>query len=158
MLNPKHRSLIKTHTFIRFGKRGCFVATSFISETSGGHCLKQNPLLQHTRARGFLCRRQVHRGVDSSPATNALKICPDDSAIIRADFPRTRRWADAHVTGISGVLVMLIQERMANVQKKRAVRLATNRTAPAVRMVPLVREGVGDVAHDRNLLYLISLR
>lgn len=53
---------------------------------------------------------------------------------------------------------MLIQELSAKEKKKEPCFVATQNGAPAVRMVPLVREGVGDVAHDRNLLYLIILR
>ena len=79
------------------------------------------------KSKGSIVVVKFDGGVEISTTTNALKICPDDSALIRTDFP-TRRWADAQGFGISGVLMMLIQETGSGV-KKKAVRLATNRTA-----------------------------
>ena len=62
-MNPKHRSRTKN----------------------------ENPLLQHTKARGFLfVVGKLTRGcVGFSDDKFFGKICPDDSAIIRTDFPRT---------------------------------------------------------------------
>ena len=48
--------------------------------------------------------------------------------------------------------MMLIREMSAKVKQKESPVLWLLKTGLAVRMVPLVREGVGDVAHNRNLL------
>ena len=97
-LNPKHRSRTKN----------------------------ENPLLQHTKARGFLpSASSLGRG-SISDGKCFDKICPDDSAIIRAYFP-TRRWVDAHW----GFLRRVDDAYAGNEckSKEKAVRLATNRTA-----------------------------
>ena len=49
----------------------------------------ENPLLQHTKARGFLfVVGKLTRGcVGFSDDKDFDKTCPDDSAIIRTDFP-----------------------------------------------------------------------
>lgn len=66
-MNPKHRSRIKN----------------------------ENPLLQYTKARGFLSSASSLGRGSFSDDKDFDKTCPDDSAIIRTYFP-TRRWADAH--------------------------------------------------------------
>ena len=61
----------------------------------------------------------------------------------------TRRWADAHSLGISGVLMALIQELSANEKKKKPSDwLQIGQLA--VRMVPLVSRcrALGEAAHD----------
>lgn len=81
----------------------------------------------HQKARtiaGFLVVGKFNWGVEISPTTNALIKSPRISANPRATLFPARRWADAHIGDFSGVLMMLIQERMAKEQKK-AVRLAT---------------------------------
>ena len=87
-LNPKHRSLTKS----------------------------ENPLLQHTKARGFLfVVGKFTGGVGVSPTTKTLIRSLRLAQISGFNFP-TRRWADAHSLGISGVLRRLIQELSAKVK------------------------------------------
>lgn len=130
-LNPKHKSRTKS----------------------------ENPLLQHTKARGFLfVVGKFTGGVGVSPTTNALKICPDDSATIRLYFP-TRRWADAHSLGISGVLTMLIQELSTKVKKKEPCFVATqNRASCAHGSARFALQGVRRSRPRWELFGLISLR
>ena len=79
-LNPRHRSLTKS----------------------------ENPLLQHTKARGFLfVVGKFTGGVGVSPTTKTLIRSLRLAQISGFNFP-TRRWADAQGLGISGVLTMLV--------------------------------------------------
>ena len=118
-MNPKHRSRTKN----------------------------ENPLLQHTKARGF-CRRQVHWGVDVSPTTNALIRSLGLAQILGFNSPHAAGLCSC--LGISGVLTMLIQELRA---KEKPLFVATQ--TRAVRMtVPLVSRcrALGEAAHDGNYL------
>ena len=57
----------------------------------------ENPLLQHTKSKGFsFCRRQVHWGVDVSPTTKTLIRFVLMTAQSSGRISRTRRWVDAH--------------------------------------------------------------
>lgn len=62
-----------------------------------------------------------------------------------------RRWADAHVWYLRRADDAYTGKDGKCTEKKEPCFVATQNGALAVRMVPLVREGVGDVAHDRNL-------
>ena len=116
--------------------------------------LNENPLLQHTKARGFL--------PPSLSSTGRCRISPTTTkTLIRfvlmtaqssGRIPRTPLgWCSCF--GISGVLMMLIQELRA---KEKPLFVATQ--TRAVRMtVPLVSRyrALGEAAHDGNLLCLI---
>ena len=129
-LNPKHKSRTKS----------------------------ENPLLQHTKARGFLfVVGKFTGGVGVSPTTNAL-IRSLRLAQVSGFNSQTRRWADAHSLGISGVLRRLVQETWARV-KKKAVRLATNRTACCAHgSARFALQGSRRVCPRWELFGLISLR
>ena len=80
---------------------------------------RENPLLQHTKARGFLLSSSSSLGRGCISDDKGFdKICPDDSAIIRTDFPHTPlgfahwgylRRADDAYTGNEGKRKALIR-------------------------------------------------
>ena len=129
-LNPKHKSRTKS----------------------------ENPLLQHTKARGFLfVVGKFTGGVGVSPTTNAL-IRSLRLAQVSGFNSQTRRWADAHSLGISGVLMMLVQETWARVKKKEPCFVATqNRASCAHGSARFALQGVRRSRPRWELFGLISL-
>ena len=113
----------------------------------------ENPLLQHTKARGFLfVVVKFTGGVGVSTTTKTLIRSLRSAQISGFNYP-ARRWADAQGFGISGVLTMLIQEMNA---KEKPLFVATQ--TRAVRMtVPLVSRCRGSrrVCPRWELAYLI---
>ena len=107
-LTPKHRSLIKTRTFIRFGKRGCSVATVWT--------INENPC-SNTQKQGFsfVVVKCTGRGV--SPTTKTLIRSLRLAQISGFNSPHAAGLM-LIVWGISGVLMMLVQELSANEKKK----------------------------------------